>query len=39
MSQMDGRKNGWMDNVKTVYPPQTYFVGGIKIHTPFYTQK
>ena len=26
----DGHKHGWTDNVKTVYPPQTKFAGGIK---------
>ena len=26
-----GRTNGRMDNVKTVYPPQTKFAGGIII--------
>ena len=26
-----GRTDGWMDNVKTVYPPQTNFAGGINI--------
>ena len=24
-----GRTDAWMDNVKTVYPPQTKFAGGI----------
>ena len=32
----DGRTDGWTDgqsdNVKTVYPPQTQFVGGINIY-------
>ena len=27
-----GRTHTNMDNVKTVYPPQTKFAGGIKIH-------
>ena len=27
--QTDGRTDGGTDNVKTVYPPQTKFVGGI----------
>ena len=27
----DGRTHARTDNVKTVYPPQTKFVGGIKI--------
>ena len=26
---MDGRTHGRTDNVKTVYPPQTKFAGGI----------
>ena len=26
---MDGRTHGRMDNVKTVYPPQTKFAGAI----------
>ena len=26
----DARTDGRMDNVKTVYPPQTKFVGGIR---------
>ena len=25
----DARTHGWTDNVKTVYPPQTKFAGGI----------
>ena len=31
-----GRSHGWTDNLKTVYPPQTKFAGGIKIrgHNP-----
>ena len=39
---MDGRTHrrtdARMDNVKTVYPPQTKFVGGITKH-PDYNQK
>ena len=27
--RMHARMDGWMDNVKTVYPPQTKFAGGI----------
>ena len=27
----DARTDAWTDNVKTVYPPQTKFAGGIKI--------
>ena len=27
----DAQTDGWTDNVKTVYPPQTLFAGGIKI--------
>ena len=27
----DGRTNKWMDNVKTVYFPQTQFAGGINM--------
>ena len=27
-----GRTDGRTDNVKTVYPPQTKFAGGIKTH-------
>ena len=34
---MDGRTHGCThahtDNVKTVYPPQTKFAGGVKTHT------
>ena len=26
-----GRMHTWTDNVKTVYPPQTKFAGGIKM--------
>ena len=29
--QTDARTDAWMDNVKTVYPPQTKFAGGIII--------
>ena len=29
--QTDGRTHARRDNVKTVYPPQTKFAGGIKI--------
>ena len=29
----DGRTHGRTDNVKTVYPPQTKFAGGIKTHS------
>ena len=28
--RMHGRMDGRTDNVKTVYPPQTKFAGGIK---------
>ena len=28
----DGRTHARMDNVKTVYPPQTKFAGGINMH-------
>ena len=28
-----GRTNAWTDNVKTVYPPQTKFAGGIKTNS------
>ena len=28
---MHRHTDGWTDNVKTVYPPQTKFAGGIKI--------
>ena len=28
--QMDGKMNAWMDNVKTVYPQQIQFKGGLK---------
>ena len=31
MLRMEGRTHGWMDNVKTVYPPKTKFAGGINI--------
>ena len=30
---MDGRTHTRRDNVKTVYPPQTKFAGGIRTHT------
>ena len=30
LGRTDGRTNGRTDNVKTVYPPQTQFAGGIK---------
>ena len=30
MLRTDGRMHGRTDNVKTVYPPQTKFAGGIK---------
>ena len=30
--QSDGRMHARTDNVKTVYPPQTEFAGGIKIN-------
>ena len=29
--RMDGRMHGRTDNVKTVYPPQTKFAGGINM--------
>ena len=34
--QTDGRTHAHTDNVKTVYPPQTKFAGGIKnfFHVP-----
>ena len=31
-ARMDGQMDGWMDNIKTVYPTQTKFVGGYKKH-------
>ena len=33
----DGRTDGCTDNVKTVYPPQTKFAGGIIKAQQFYT--
>ena len=34
--QTDGRTQERTDNVKTVYPPQTKFAGGITIESGFY---
>ena len=38
-SVTDGRTHGRTDNVKTVYPLQTKFAGGIKSSSNFKTQQ
>ena len=34
-----GRTHAWTDNVKTVYPPQTKFVGGITMCTYLFVKQ
>ena len=34
----DGRTHGRTDNVKTVYPPQTKFAGGIITNTSIFSE-